>query len=151
MPVYATFDADGRNPSFQAPGFNCDGPQAGSVTITPAERDAWVANPDAFRWDGVRIVAIPASTPTPNPPPTVTGNQWAFALGDLGLAAAWRAGVAKSKDKDQIRTDLIARDTPLVATDPLLIRVAANAGADANGVALIDVAAVFEKALTEPT
>ncbi|WCS27215.1 hypothetical protein LOK46_10480 [Methylobacterium sp. NMS14P] len=92
-----------------------------------------------------------AAMQTPAAPSGITGNQFFFALGDLGLADAWLGGVARSKGKDRNRVGLISRDTPLVASDPLLVRVAANAGADASGKALIDVPAVFAKAQTEPT
>jgi hypothetical protein len=57
MIICALFDADGRHPAFYVVGQNCDTPPAGSVEITQVQRDAWVAKPDAFRWDGVGIVA----------------------------------------------------------------------------------------------
>ena len=86
-----------------------------------------------------------------HPIPTATGNQWAFALSDLGLSSAWMVGVAKSKPSDQVRIGLIGRDTALVATDPLLIRVAGNAGADASGKPLVDVSTVHAHAQGMPT
>jgi hypothetical protein len=57
MNCYAIFDADGLNPSFYEIGVNSDSPPNGSVSITPEERDAWVAHPSAFRWDGTKIVS----------------------------------------------------------------------------------------------
>ena len=105
--------------------------------------------------DGVSLTVadddprLPA--PAPAPIPTATGNQWAFALSDLGLSSSWMAGVAKSKPSDQVRIGLIARDTPLVASDPLLIRVAGNAGADASGKPLVDVPTVHAHAQGMPT
>lgn len=124
--------------------------QPGTVSVTAEVYAAAQGRIGLCRYaDGVLTSHAPV--PAIALSPTITGNQWAFALGSLGLSAAWRAGTARSKDKDQIRIGLIARDTPLAATDPLLIRVAANAGTDASGVALIDVPVVFAKALTEST
>ena len=108
--------------------------------------------------DGV-AVEVPDNDPDAQPPyvappapiPTATGNQWAFALSDLRLSSAWMAGVAKSKPSDQVRIGLIARDTALVATDPLLIRVAGNAGSDASGKPLVDVPTVHAHAQGMPT
>lgn len=79
MSVYAVFDANGRNPAFYVVGLNCDAPPAGSVEITEAERDAWVANPGAFRWDGSQIVAY-APPVEPPPPPDISDRQFARGL-----------------------------------------------------------------------
>lgn len=69
---------------------------------------------------------------------TVTGDQWAIAAHDLGLARALLDAVAAAKPSDRHRYGLIARDTALSADDPLLARICAGSA--------VDVAAVFARA-----
>lgn len=93
MSVYAVFDANGRNPAFYVVGLNCDAPPAGSVEITEAERDAWVANPGAFRWDGSQIVAY---APPVEPAPPITQVNF---LGFLALfTPTEQAAIVNSMD-----------------------------------------------------
>lgn len=123
--------------------------QTGAIEVTREIFDATAGRVGACRYTDGALESYAPPAPSA-PPPTVTGNQWFFALGDLGLAALWRKAVAASKDKDQNRVNLIARDTPLLADDPLLARVCALAGSSADGTPAIDPALVFGRARTEP-
>lgn len=106
------------------------------------------ADPSNVDWQAYLawVAAGNAAAPAAAPPvaTTFTGNQWALAIGDLGLAGALLAAVAAAKAGDRHRYGLIARDTVLQSDDPLLARICAHG----NGA--LDLAALGAHALAMP-